>query len=47
MFHMAFVQIGEFDCLPVRQKGQILEKKCLKISETDKVDKADNFHASL
>ena len=26
MFHMPFVKIAEFDWLPVRQKGLILEK---------------------
>ena len=26
MFHTTFVQIGEFDCLSVRQKGSIFVK---------------------
>ena len=32
MFHMTFVQIGEFDWLSAGQKGSIFVEKCLKSS---------------
>ena len=47
-FHMAFVQIDEFDWLPGRQKGKFLKKmfKSLLLNNP-KVDEADTFHTCL
>ena len=45
MFHVAFVQIAEFDWLPGRQKGLILEKNVKNLLRNHKVDAADTFYA--
>ena len=47
-FHMAFVQITDFDWLPGRQKSKLLEKMLSNLLlRNHKVDEAVTFHISL
>ena len=49
MFHATFIQIASFDCLPGPHKGQLFEKKILKILllRNSMEDEAETWHGCI